>query len=166
MRRPFAIGVLSLALVTGGAVAGAAIATKDAEADRSTARHHRSILADRPDEIISDGAVTRIFGANRFATAAAIAEAYGWTGDNTIAVYIASGAEYPDALAIGLSSLQDGPLLLVNPSTIPSATREALTSLKPCYIDVLGGKQAINDSVLKQLKVYADPAPCQMLPAP
>lgn len=161
MRRQIAGGVLSLALVAGGGLAGVALAAQHPDAERVTARSgHGPALAADPQDVISEDGVTRVFGANRYETAAAIARAYGWEADNTAVVYIASGGDYPDALAIGLSHWNDGPLLLVSQNAIPSHTRAALSSLQPCWIDVLGGTDTISKRVFDDLKAYADPRRC------
>lgn len=161
MKRELASGILSVSLVIGGALAGAAIVTKDASDSPGTKGSDRAAAAERaPQDVISEDGVTRIFGANRFATAAAISQHYGWDDTNTIAVYIASGQDYPDALSIGLTNFGDGPLLLVNPGAIPQATRDELTRLQPCFIDVLGGTGAVSLTVFNQLKTYANPSLC------
>ncbi|WP_114907853.1 cell wall-binding repeat-containing protein [Ornithinimicrobium murale] len=174
MKREIASGILSLSLVAGGALAGLVVADAtggtDSGPDRATGRsvvktaggQHQQ--AGQPQEVISEDGVNRVFGDNRYATAAAVAQAYGWDGSNTIAVYIASGESYPDALGIGLSHWGDGPLLLVSKANIPSATREELERLQPCFIDVQGGSGAISDAVFKDLKAYADPSLCEELP--
>lgn len=166
MKRELASGILSVSLILGGALAGAAMVTKDSGDTTGTTGTDRVRTADHgtPQDIISEDGVTRIWGTNRYATAAQISEAYGWGPDNVVAVYIASGLNYPDALAIGLSSLGDGPLLLVKDDAIPPATRAELTRLQPCYIDVLGGTGVINDAVFEELKSYADPTACEELP--
>lgn len=157
MKHRIASGILSVSLVAGGALVGVAIAGDD-RADRGS--HRSELLRSAPQEVITDGGVSRIFGANRYETATAVSQAYGWDMTNTIAVYIASGADYPDALGIGLSHLHDGPLLLVSQSGIPSTTRAELERLQPCFIDIQGGTAAISDRVFRQLKPYADPTLC------
>lgn len=159
MKRALVGGLLTASLIAGGAVAVAASSDgKDLNAtpDKRAAR----TLANTPDDIISEDGVSRVFGANRYETAVALSQAYLWDNTNTIAVYIASGLDYPDALALGLSNFQDGPLLLVTPTNIPLATRTELERLQPCYIDVIGGTGAISNTVFNSLKAYADPALC------
>lgn len=76
-------------------------------------------------------------------------------------VYIASGLEFPDALALGPSTFGDGPLLLVRQDSIPGATRQMLAELEPCYIDLIGGPLAVDDEVFDELKQYANPEYCE-----
>lgn len=162
MNRQLASAILSVSLVAGGALAGAAIATQDTD-DATVTKGSPRVLASgvAPQDIIYEDGVSRVWGANRYATAAAISEAYGWTPEITASVYIASGQDYPDALAIGLSHLMDGPLLLVTQTNVPSATRTELQRLKPCYIHVIGGTGAVNATVFNTLKSYADPTLCE-----
>jgi hypothetical protein len=166
MKRELASGILSVSLILGGALAGAAMVTKDSGDTTGTKGADRVRTADHsaPQDIISEDGVTRIWGTNRYGTAAQISEAYGWGPENVTAVYIASGLNYPDALAIGLTSYGDGPLLLVSQNAIPAATREELTRLQPCVIDVLGGSGVISDAVFDELKTYADPTLCGLVP--
>ncbi|WP_109474355.1 cell wall-binding repeat-containing protein [Ornithinimicrobium cavernae] len=169
MKREIVSGILSLSLVAGGALAGVAVAgstgaAKDGGSERESTRSALKTAGSSPHEVVSEDGVNRVFGGNRYETAAAVAQAYGWDGTNTIAVYIASGETYPDALGIGLSHWGDGPLLFVTRSTIPSATQKELARLQPCFIDVQGGVGAISDTVFDQLKEFADPSLCEALP--
>lgn len=160
MKRVLATGVLTASLIAGGAVAVATINTKDL-ADTPGKGAARSFSATHlPQDVITEDGVSRIFGVDRYGTAAAISQAYGWTFDNTGTVYIASGADYPDALAIGLSHFMDGPLLLVSKTGIPKATRDELTRLEPCFIHVMGGTGAVNPTIFTNLKTYANPSLC------
>lgn len=102
----------------------------------------------------TSGQVTRIAGADRYATAAL-------TSANTFApgapvAYVATGASFPDALAGGVAAARGGgPVLLVSANSVPSATRTELTRLRPGSIVVLGGTGAVSDAVLATLGGYA-----------
>jgi putative cell wall-binding protein len=102
--------------------------------------------------------VRRISGPDRWQTAAAIAS--GFTSP-VPAVYIANGFTFPDALTGGaaIGGSTGGPLLLVEQGSIPKATADALTALKPGNIFVLGGTSAVSDDVVNQLKPYSPNAP-------
>lgn len=102
--------------------------------------------------------VRRIAGPDRWATAAAIS---GGFVAPVPTVYIASGVNYPDALAGGaaVGGTTGGPLLLVEPDAIPAATAAELTRLEPTNIYVLGGTAAISDSVMDALASYAPNPP-------
>lgn len=110
-----------------------------------------------------DAGVGRVWGDDRYDTAAMIARVYGWTPENTLTVYIASGQGYADALAMGPSTWDDGPLLLVKRTGIPAQTAEVLAELQPCYINISGGTTSVSKSVFNSLKQYANPDLCQDL---
>ncbi len=69
------------------------------------------------------GAVTRLAGADRYETAVAISGALNPTpGAGIDTAYIATGANFPDALGGGpLAASLDGPILLVPGTSIPAA---------------------------------------------
>lgn len=96
------------------------------------------------------GAVTRIAGADRYATAAAISRAVYPAPAAT--AYLATGASYADALAGGA---RGGPLLLVTANAIPAATAAELDRLRPARVVVLGGRGVVSDGVLAAAAAYA-----------
>ena len=101
------------------------------------------------------GTVTREAGANRFATAAAVAERTFPSDVGT--VYVATGARYPDALAaVPVGAVQSAPLLLVQPDSIPAETAAELRRLSPTRIVVLGGEAAVSAQVQAQLSAFVD----------
>jgi putative cell wall-binding protein len=96
------------------------------------------------------GAVERLAGADRFATAAAISASEFSAGVSV--AYVATGANFPDALAGGpVAALNGGPILLVTASTIPAATAAELTRLNPAKIVILGGTAVVSGAVQTQL---------------
>lgn len=87
----------------------------------------------------------RLAGADRWETSVLIAE-YGFPSGSD-RVYLASGEDFPDALAAG--ALDDGPILLAPSSgDLPSATSEYLAEENPDEVIVIGGTAAISDNVL------------------
>ena len=91
---------------------------------------------------------TRIFGLDRFQTAAAV----GAFWDDSNAIFVATGAKFPDALAAGVAAgTLDAPVLLVNPSSVPISTRYQIARLSPSTIYVAGGPDAIGDAVVAEL---------------
>lgn len=102
----------------------------------------------------TSGSVTRIGGANRFATAAAIsADAF---PNGAPVVYLATGANYPDALAAGATAGRDGgPILLVRSDAMPAATAAELARLRPSRIVIMGGPGAVSDAVVAAARAYA-----------
>jgi alpha-tubulin suppressor-like RCC1 family protein len=95
----------------------------------------------------------RIAGANRYDTAARLVGlAFPGTAD---LVLVATGANFPDALAASAAAAKaDAPLLLVNPTAIPAATRAQLTRLKPKRIVIVGGTAAVSAAVEQELSRF------------
>lgn len=96
------------------------------------------------------GNVSRIAGTDRFDTAAKIA-AHGWPSGAEV-VYIATGRDYPDSIALGPSAR--GPILLTERDRLPSPTVTALRALKPKQIIVIGGTNAVSQAVEAELAKY------------
>lgn len=98
--------------------------------------------------------VSRLAGPDRYATGAALSRSA--FGSNVPAVYIATGANFPDALAAGpAAASRGGPVLLVARSVIPGPTAAELDRLRPSRIVLLGGEGAISTSVEAELRSYA-----------
>lgn len=90
------------------------------------------------------GATTeRIFGADRYATAGAIAARM--PASDT--VFLSVGTNFPDALAGGPVTF-GAPILLTQTDALPAATAAALASRAPTKIIALGGPVAISDATL------------------
>ena len=101
----------------------------------------------------SIGTPIRIAGSNRYATAAAVSRAT--VATNAPIAYVATGLTFPDALAAGAAAgVQGGPVLLTEQTSLPEATRDELTRLRPQRIVVLGGTSAVSDSVATALDAY------------
>jgi len=99
------------------------------------------------------GSVTRLAGADRYATAAAISRAAFPSGSGL--VYIATGDNYPDALAAGAAAAYaKAPILLVRSNAIPAATVAELGRLDPSRIVIAGGTGAISAAVAAQLATH------------
>jgi putative cell wall-binding protein/GH25 family lysozyme M1 (1,4-beta-N-acetylmuramidase) len=96
--------------------------------------------------------ITREGGADRYATSAALSATF---APGASVAYVASGQNYPDALSGSAAAGRDkGPVLLVEPGTIPSSVSTELTRLKPRKIVVLGGTDAVSAVVQQQLQTY------------
>lgn len=94
--------------------------------------------------------VRRLEGAERAATAAAVAIA-GWP-DGASTVVVASGADWVDALAAApVAAAATAPLLLVGAGEVPPATAAALDALDPDRVVVAGGAALVGEQVLAQL---------------
>lgn len=102
------------------------------------------------------GSVERLAGANRFGTAVAIAERAVALGATRNPVYLASGADFPDALAAApAAGRAGGILLLVDPDAL-SASPETATYLTANAAEVdevviAGGPAAVADGVLGEV---------------
>ena len=108
---------------------------------------------------LAPGGASRLAGADRYATAAAISRANFAAGVRV--AYVATGVDYPDALgAVPAAGIEGGPILLVRPGLLPPATRTELARLRPQRIVVLGGTAAIGADIAAQLQAYT-PAPIQ-----
>ena len=107
-----------------------------------------------PPTSLSTGDVERLSGADRYATAAAISAASFSPG--VPIAYVATGANFPDALAAGAAAVRrGGPVLLVTSSNVPGATAKELARLDPAQIVVVGGSSIVSQGVVDQLRSYA-----------
>ena len=88
---------------------------------------------------------TRIAGANRYETAKKIYE-YGFKDRKE--VNIANGTNFADSLVIGSI---DCPILLAEANEIPEATKQAFKESKFEKVNVFGGENSVNESIVKEL---------------
>ena len=92
--------------------------------------------------------VSRLFGANRYATAAAVArQCLSTEGFLATEVYITTGLNYPDALSGGMLAGSLGhPLLFTSLDSCPPDLAAFLNEKKPVigYIWLIGGAGAIS----------------------
>jgi putative cell wall-binding protein len=101
--------------------------------------------------------VERVSGADRYATAAAVSQRF--FAPAVPVVYVATGVNFPDALAAGpAAAVLGGPVLLTRPVGLPSATINELQRLQPGRIVVLGGPSAVSDAVITALANYTSGA--------
>jgi len=92
----------------------------------------------------------RIAGADRYATAAAVAQATFPGG--TANVVLASGTNFPDALsAAGLAGALRAPVLLTDPASLSPATVTELGALHAQHISIVGGASAVSPTVIASL---------------
>lgn len=105
----------------------------------------------------ADLQVSRVQGADRFATAAAVAgvvraparRAVVALGDHPV-----PSRAWPDALSAGTYAASGVriPVLLTRPDAVPQATMDALSDLRVTNVDLLGGTAAISAAVQQQLE--------------
>jgi putative cell wall-binding protein len=93
---------------------------------------------------------TRIAGADRYATAVEITKKSFTTipEAGTPVVFVATGENFPDALAVGAAGAKlSAPVLLTQKDALPSVTATELDRLKPKKIIILGGTGAVSEAV-------------------
>ncbi|MFA5565888.1 MAG: cell wall-binding repeat-containing protein [Acidimicrobiia bacterium] len=106
------------------------------------------------DNTLSSSNITRISGATRWETAAAIARETAnliatQSGGSALTVYLATGSNFPDALAASATAgASNGVVLLTEPNALPSATKAALTQLNVTNLIVVGGEMAIDNTTM------------------
>jgi putative cell wall-binding protein len=94
--------------------------------------------------------VSRLSGHDRYDTAVSVSKA-GYPATAPV-VYVATGSDYPDALAAApAAAVQGGPLLLTTPTTLPTAVADEIKRLKPRKIVVVGGPGVVSPAVVSQL---------------
>jgi putative cell wall-binding protein len=92
--------------------------------------------------------VTRLDGANRYATAAVVS-AWAYPG-GAASLFLAAGTSFPDALSGAVAAGVAGvPLLLTDPDTVPAETLAEARRLAPSAITVLGGPAAVSEGVVR-----------------
>ncbi|MEA3511009.1 MAG: cell wall-binding repeat-containing protein, partial [Actinomycetota bacterium] len=99
----------------------------------------------------TSGSVTRLSGANRYGTAAAVAAAAFPGGVDT--VYLASGLGFADALAAGAAAVTvDGAVLLSRPEHLPVETAASIRNLHPSEVILVGGTAALFPTIEPDLR--------------
>jgi putative cell wall-binding protein len=103
------------------------------------------------DQLDGIAPTDRIGGASRYDTAARLAlDAF---APGVPIAYVATGVNFPDALAAAAAAgAQGGPVLLTEPNSLPSYTEDALRTLNPDKIVVVGGTGAVSDAVETTLR--------------
>jgi putative cell wall-binding protein len=96
--------------------------------------------------------VERLGGDNRYETAVAIAEAVVDAGVTPTYVYVATGADFPDALSAGAAAAYDGSVVvLVQKNSVPKVVRDFLADLGGVDIVIVGGTGVISEGVEETL---------------
>lgn len=93
----------------------------------------------------------RVGGADRYETAATISQ-HAYPGLVGGTVVLVTGENYPDSLsAAPLAAKLGAPVLLTNPSYLPSATRTEIQRLAPTNILIVGGIAAVSEAVEREV---------------
>ncbi len=96
----------------------------------------------------------RIAGADRYETAANIAKKMG----DYQAVVVASGENFPDALAVtAFAKSVNAPVILTRRDSLPSVSKEAIQKARDIYI--IGGEGAVSKRVENQILGKEEPTP-------
>ena len=99
----------------------------------------------------TSGTVTRLAGANRYGTAAAVAAAAFPSGVTT--VYLASGLGFADALSAGAAAVAvDGAVLLSTPEHLPVETAASIRKLNPSQVVLVGGTSALSPAIEAEVR--------------
>lgn len=95
--------------------------------------------------------VGRVSGDTRYDTMASLAGRGNWAVGGSM--ILASGANYPDALAASsLAGGLDAPILLTDPNGLSDAARGRIESLCPSRVFIVGGNAAVSPDVERQVK--------------
>ena len=98
-----------------------------------------------------EDSVTRIYGSDRYGTAAQIADATS-TADT---VFVVTGTDYPDGLAASPAAVSnDAPVLLTSATGIPAATDGQLRRLAPARVVIVGGDAVVSEETVRRLSYY------------
>ncbi|WP_131105977.1 cell wall-binding repeat-containing protein [Ornithinimicrobium sufpigmenti] len=101
------------------------------------------------DELADWAPTTRVSGLNRWITSARLFAEVA----SADTIYLASGQDWPDALAGGAKAASDDePLLITREDGLPDAIEDAIVRLFPERVVVLGGEGAVADTVIKELE--------------
>ncbi|MGD7043321.1 cell wall-binding repeat-containing protein [Jeotgalibacillus proteolyticus] len=102
--------------------------------------------------ITDEPTIDRISGSDRYETAVEIAKA-GWYEGDTSELILATGMDFPDALAASpLAYSYGAPILLTKKDTIPDVVKEAISYFDPEHITIIGGSKAVSYDVQTYLE--------------
>lgn len=96
----------------------------------------------------------RAAGETRYATMAALLPKAPWNAGRT--VVLASGSNYPDALAAAsLAGAYDAPIVLTEPNSLSVDAADMIEQLSPNVIYVVGGEAAVSKAAVDTAAYYA-----------
>lgn len=105
--------------------------------------------------------VTRVSGADRYATAA---EIQAKLLPDAQVVFLATGRNFPDALSAGPAAAKtNGAILLADGDSLPSSTVAAIKRMKPKAIYVIGGASVVSEAAFKEAKALAPNAKAERI---
>ena len=107
----------------------------------------------------------RIAGSDRYQTAVQISAAQFSPG--VPVVYLANGLQFPDALSAAAAAAREGgPVLLTDPTRLPTVVRNELIRLRPARIVVVGGNAAVRAEVEQAVRTAVPSATVQRRQGP
>lgn len=90
----------------------------------------------------------RMAEGSRFGTAAKVADEVARLAGTPDTVFLATGANFPDALAASsIAANRSWPILLTRKDELPQETHDALVALKPSRVVICGGVGAVSEAV-------------------
>lgn len=124
------------------------VLSKDADAIGAA---YFGCVFDSSDPAPTKKGVGRVSGNTRYDTMGSLTERGNWAKGGS--VVLASGANYPDALAASsLAGGFNGPILLTDPNGLSTSARDQLKLLCPSRVFIVGGNAAVSPSVERQVK--------------
>jgi putative cell wall-binding protein len=149
-------GVLSNPYSTQSQLDAAAAALATALSTFETAKTPGTIPTNPPNE-----SWVRLSGQGRYDTMKDIVVGSGaFTAGDTDTVIVATGTNFPDALAAtGLAGIEGAPVVLTAPDSLSTQAKETIQALSPSTIYIVGGTGAVSSAVENTLKtLVADPS--------
>jgi putative cell wall-binding protein len=102
------------------------------------------------------GGVIRVYGADRYGTAAALSKFHFPTPPAGHIAYVTTGSNFPDAIGAGpVAARRGAPIILVRSTSVPEVSAAELNRLNIRRIILLGGAKAVSMGVHSQLERYA-----------
>ena len=112
-------------------------------------------IFDSSDPVPAEKGVGRVSGDTRYDTMGSLAGRGNWAVGGS--VILASGANYPDALAASsLAGGLDAPILLTDPNSLSDAAKDRLETFCPSKVFIVGGNAAVSPDVERQVKELLD----------
>lgn len=103
--------------------------------------------------------VTRYGGGDRYTTAALINDAF-FSAGSTDTMFLATGTNFPDALAgAALAGRLGAPLYVTSAACVPDSVRNSIASLGAAKRVVMGGTSVVSDAAVKNTGCLASAAP-------
>ncbi|WP_173924479.1 cell wall-binding repeat-containing protein [Agromyces sp. Marseille-P2726] len=121
----------------------------DRTVDRAKALAPTALMAAESVITPFEPGVHRLAGADRFETAVAISQRF---SPGVPVLYVATGADFPDALsAAAAAAHHGGPLLLTQAEALPAVVRTEITRLAPQRVIIAGGEGVVGAGVQAEL---------------